>query len=171
VGQVNAPKLLLPQQQTFKKNVVAAVSFTFVKRELKVQSIERKPIILGIKQGRDYGCGTMRAVFKADGIETGDRYSVSEWWLEPNSKGPGPHSHDENDELFLVIEGQPSILVGEVWYEAPAGSFLMIPAKTIHDFENRSAALAGLFNVFIPGGFEQNMPSIVEWFQRNADAR
>jgi mannose-6-phosphate isomerase-like protein (cupin superfamily) len=142
-----------------------------VKRERKVQPVERKPIILGIKQGRDYGCGTMRAVFKADGIETGDRYSVSEWWLEPNSKGPGPHSHDENDELFLVIEGQPSILVGEVWYEAPAGSFLMIPAKTIHDFENRTAAPAGLFNVFIPGGFEKNMPGIVEWFQRNAEAR
>ncbi|PIO43409.1 cupin [Phyllobacterium zundukense] len=141
------------------------------KGRLKVEPVERKPIILGLKQGRGYDCGTMSAVFKADGIESGDRYSVSEWWLEPNSKGPGAHSHDENDELFLVIEGQPSILVGETWYESPAGSFLMIPAKTIHDFENRSAAPAGLFNVFIPGGFEKNMPSIVEWFQRGAVAR
>jgi hypothetical protein len=53
----------------------------------------------------------------------------------------------------------------------PAGSFLMIPAKTIHDFENRTAAPAGLFNVFIPGGFEKNMSSIVEWFQRSEAAR
>jgi mannose-6-phosphate isomerase-like protein (cupin superfamily) len=132
---------------------------------------ERKPIILGIGKGRGYDCGTMRAVFKADGAETGDRYSVSEWWLEPNSKGPGAHSHDENDELFLVIEGRPSILVGEVWHEAPAGTFLMIPAKTIHDFENRTAAPAALFNVFIPGGFEKNMPGIVEWFQGSTKAR
>lgn len=136
-----------------------------------MQPDERKPIILGLKQGRRYDCGTMSAVFKADGIETSDRYSVSQWWLEPHSKGPGTHSHDENDELFFVIEGQPSILVGETWHELPAGSFAMIPAKTIHDFENRTAAPAGLFNVFIPGGFEKNMPGIVEWFERSAKAR
>ncbi|WP_119270071.1 cupin domain-containing protein [Taklimakanibacter deserti] len=128
--------------------------------------VERKPIFLRPKQGRGYDCGTMRAVFKADGIETGDRYSVSEWWLEPNSKGPGAHSHDGNDELFLVIEGRPSILVDRTWHELPAGSFLMIPAGTFHDFANRTIAPAGLFNVFIPGGFERSMSSIVEWFRK-----
>lgn len=132
--------------------------------------VERKPIILGIGQGRAYDCGAMRAVFKADGIETCDRYSVSEWWLEPNSSGPGAHSHEKNDELFLVIEGRPSILVGDTWHESPAGSFLMIPAKTMHDFENRTMAPAGLFNVFIPGGFEANMPGIVAWFRSSAGA-
>jgi mannose-6-phosphate isomerase-like protein (cupin superfamily) len=135
-----------------------------------MQPFERKPIILGLKQGRGYDCGTMKAVFKADGEETYDRYSVSEWWLAPHSTGPGAHSHDANDELFLVIEGQPSILAGETWHELPGGSFAMIPAKTMHDFENRTAAPAGLFNVFIPGGFEKNMPSIVQWFQAHAKA-
>ena len=136
-----------------------------------MESGRRRPIILGAKQGRGYDCGMMNAVFKADGIETDNRYCVSEWWLAGNSKGPGAHSHDQNDELFLVIEGQPSILVGDVWHETSVGSFLMIPAKTIHDFENRTARPAGLFNVFIPGGFEQNMPSIVEWFRRSAQPR
>jgi hypothetical protein len=35
----------------------------------------------------------MRAVFRADGGETADTYSISEWWLEPGTPGPGPHSH------------------------------------------------------------------------------
>jgi mannose-6-phosphate isomerase-like protein (cupin superfamily) len=131
-----------------------------------MESVERKPIVLGPRQGRSYDCGTMSAVFKADGAETGDRFSVSEWWLDPRSTGPGAHSHDANDELFLVLEGRPSVLVGETWHDMPAGSFLMIPAKTIHDFENRTDAPAGLFNVFIPGGFETNMPAIVEWFRK-----
>jgi mannose-6-phosphate isomerase-like protein (cupin superfamily) len=131
-----------------------------------MELVERKPIILGPGQGRSYDCGAMRAVFKADGTETGDRFSVSEWWLEPHSTGPGAHSHEENDELFLVLEGRPSVLVGESWHDMPAGSFLMIPARTIHDFENRTDAPAGLFNVFIPGGFETNMPAIVEWFRK-----
>lgn len=123
--------------------------------------------MLGPEQGRVYELGKMRAVFKADGAETGDRYSVSEWWLEPHTSGPGAHSHEANDEIFLVIEGRPSVLVGDQWIDVEQGSFLRIPAGTTHDFENRSDARAGLFNVFIPGGFEQNMPAIVEWFRQN----
>lgn len=129
--------------------------------------MERKTIILGIGQGRGYDCGSMSAVFKADGLETDERYSVSEWWLEPNSKGPGAHSHEKNDEIFLVVGGCLSILAGETWHEAPAGTFLMIPAGTMHDFENRTDARAGLFNVFIPGGFERDMPAIVDWFRKS----
>lgn len=124
-------------------------------------------IVLGPEQGRIYELGKMRAVFKADGAETGDRYSVSEWWLEPHTSGPGAHFHEANDEIFFVIEGRPSLLVGDTWVDAEAGTFLRIPAGTMHDFENRTDARAGLFNVFIPGGFEQNMPSIVDWFRQN----
>jgi mannose-6-phosphate isomerase-like protein (cupin superfamily) len=106
----------------------------------------------------------MRAVFKADGEETDDRYCVSEWWLEAGEPGPGPHSHEENDELFYVIEGTMSFLAGEGLLEAPAGAFLRIPAGVTHDFENRSTERAGALNVFLPGGFEAMMPAIVAYF-------
>ena len=36
--------------------------------------------------------GRIDAVFKADGAETSAGYSISEWWLEPHTAGPGPHS-------------------------------------------------------------------------------
>ena len=130
-------------------------------------SLPEGVIFRGPGCGRTYQCGSMRAVFKADGEETGSRYSVSEWWLEPHSSGPGPHSHAENDEIFFVLEGTASILAGETWLEAPRGSFLRIGAGVTHDFENRTGAPVGLFNVFIPGGFEENMPSIVRWFAEN----
>ncbi len=128
---------------------------------------QAKPIILSSGEGRTYDCGPMTAVFKADGSETANRYSVSEWWLEPHSKGPGAHSHAANDELFLVLKGRPSVLVGDIWHEVEQGAFLRIPAGVTHDFENRTDERAGLFNVFIPGGFEENMPAIVEWFAKN----
>jgi hypothetical protein len=35
-------------------------------------------------------------------------------------------------------------------------------------FENRTARRAGALNVFIPGGFESNMPAIVEWYRAQA---
>jgi quercetin dioxygenase-like cupin family protein len=113
--------------------------------------------------GRHYDAGPMHAVFKADGDETDDRYCVSEWWLDAGQPGPGPHSHDDNEELFYVVEGEMSLLAGDDWIDAPRGSFLRIPAGVIHDFENRSDARAGVLNVFVPGGFEPLMPRIVEY--------
>jgi hypothetical protein len=47
----------------------------------------RKPKIIEPGQGRVYPMGKMTAVFKADGPETLDAYSISEWWLEPRTYG------------------------------------------------------------------------------------
>ena len=57
--------------------------------------------------------------------------------------------------------------MGEAWVTVERGTFLRIPAGTMHDFRNRSSARAGLFNVFIPGGFERTMPEIAAWFKDN----
>jgi mannose-6-phosphate isomerase-like protein (cupin superfamily) len=121
-------------------------------------------IFLGPRAGRSYQAGPMRAVFKADGEETDDRYCVSEWWLEAGEPGPGPHSHEDNVELFYVIEGTMSLLAGDTWFDAPAGSFLRIPAGVTHDFQNRGTARAGVLNMFLPGGFEVMMPAVVDYF-------
>jgi len=126
-------------------------------------------IVLGPREGRSYACGPMQAVFKADGDETGSRYSVSEWWVEPNRVGVGPHKHDANEELFYVVEGTMTFRVGEDDVDAAAGTFLRVPAGVMHGFENRTATRAGVLNVFIPGGFEAQMPSIVSWFADHPD--
>jgi mannose-6-phosphate isomerase-like protein (cupin superfamily) len=127
-------------------------------------------IFLAPGEGRHYDAGPMHAVFKADGEETADRYCVSEWWLGAGEPGPGAHSHEDNVELFYVIEGSMRFLAGDRWLDAPAGSFLRIPAGVSHDFENRSSQCAGVLNVFMPGGFEVLMPQIVDYFARQADA-
>lgn len=132
----------------------------------------RNAIILGPNEGRAYPMGRISALFKADGQETGSRYSISEWWLEPHTKGPGAHSHPE-DDIFYVIEGTMSILVGDRWTATTPGSFVLVPGGTTHDFENRGDARAGVLNFSIPGGFEPEMPGIAEWFLENppGDAR
>jgi mannose-6-phosphate isomerase-like protein (cupin superfamily) len=107
--------------------------------------------------------GRIKAVFKADGGETVGEYSISEWWLEPNTTGPGAHSHAE-DDVFYVLEGTMSVLVDDRWIDAPKGSFVLVPAGTTHDFENRGAVRAGVLNFSHPGSFEKDMPGIVQWF-------
>lgn len=128
---------------------------------------KRPPVVLQPWEGRSYRMPAMRAVFKADGEETENRYAVSEWWLEPGCDGPGAHSHEANDEIFYAIEGMPSVLVGKHWIDAPAGSCIIVPAGVTHDFANRTEQRAGLFNVFLPGGFEQSMPAILKWYAEN----
>ncbi|TYB86141.1 cupin domain-containing protein [Oceaniovalibus sp. ACAM 378] len=108
--------------------------------------------------------GRITAIFKADGEETANQCSVSEWWMEANTKGVGAHSHDHGNEIFYVLDGTMSFLVGDAWRDANKGSFIFVPAGVQHDFENRSQDRAGVLNIFAPGAFEANMPKIVEWF-------
>lgn len=123
----------------------------------------RKPIFLPPGGGRPYPMGRISSVFKADGTETESRCAISEWWLEPNTKGPGPHSHNDDDD-FYVLEGTMSILIGDRWVDAPKGSFVLAPGGLTHDFENRTSKRVGILNISTPGGFEDNMPSIAKWF-------
>jgi quercetin dioxygenase-like cupin family protein len=130
------------------------------------QKTSASVVVLHPGEGRAYPMGRISSVFKADGAETGNKYSVSEWWLEPNTKGPGIHSHPE-DDLFYVIEGVMSVYVDSRWIDAPKGSFVLVPGGVEHDFENRSDSRAGILNFAIPGDFEEEMPGIVEWFKEN----
>ena len=127
---------------------------------------ERGPIFLLPNEGRAYAMGRISAVFKADGDETQEGYSISEWWLEAHTQGPGAHSHAE-DDIFYVIEGTMSILIGDRWIDAPRGSFVLAPGGTTHDFQNRSSSRAGVLNLSIPGEFEPAMPAIAEYFAEN----
>lgn len=123
-------------------------------------------VVLFPGEGRSYPMGRISSVFKADKTEIGSKYSVSEWWLEPNTKGPGIHSHPE-DDLFYIIDGVMSVYVDGRWIDAPHGSFILIPGGVEHDFENRNDHRAGLLNFKIPGDFEEDMPGIAQWFEEN----
>lgn len=50
--------------------------------------------------------------------------------------GPPPHVHKEQEEAHFVLEGTFSFLSGDTWIEAPAGSLIFIPRRTVHTFRN-----------------------------------
>jgi hypothetical protein len=64
----------------------------------------RQPIVVPPEQGRAYAMGRIRAIFKADSDESAGRYSVSEWWLEPRTRGPGVHAHPEDHVFYVMLE-------------------------------------------------------------------
>lgn len=119
----------------------------------------RKAMVLPPDQGRLYAMGPMRAIFKADCDETAGHYSVSEWWLEPRTRGPGVHSHPE-DHVYYVIAGTLSVRTNDDWSQAPQGSYAFIPGGMPHDFENQGSVPAGFITFNSPGGFEERMADI-----------
>lgn len=129
----------------------------------------RRTVILGPGEGRTYPMGDVSAVVKADEGETDQRYSISEWWMEPRTKGPGPHSHPE-DDVFYVLGGILHVFADDDWHEAPAGSIVVVPGGTVHDFQNRGDERAGFLNVSAPGGFEAQLGGIAEWFRDRSEA-
>lgn len=126
----------------------------------------RSAVVLPQGDGRLYSMGRISALFKADGDETLNQYSISEWWLEANTQGPGAHSHPE-DDVFYVIEGTMSFFIKDKWVDAPKGTFVLVPGGETHNFENHSEQRAGVLNFSIPGDFERNMPGIAQWYAEN----
>jgi mannose-6-phosphate isomerase-like protein (cupin superfamily) len=133
----------------------------------KKNEAANKVIELGAGEGRCYEMGKLTALFKADEEDTRAAYCISEWRIEPGFDGVGAHSHEANDEVFIVLEGTPDILVGNGWRTYQVETFVRIPRGMTHDFRNMSGRPARLLNIFIPGGFERDMPKIVEWFAQN----
>ncbi len=125
----------------------------------------RKTLIVKPGEGRIYGMGRMRARFLADD-ETCGHYSISEWWLEPRTPGPGVHQHDD-DHIFYVVAGALSLFVDGAWTILERGGCALIPGDTPHDFQNRGLEECGFLSINTPGGFEHALPGIVGWFKDN----
>jgi quercetin dioxygenase-like cupin family protein len=129
---------------------------------VSIPDSSRKVLVVRPDQGRKYHMGRMRAVFFADGAETNARYSISEWWLEPRTRGPGTHSHPE-DHIFYILSGTVSLLIDGERTDAPRGSYALIPGGVRHDFENHGTDECGFISINAPAGFEQMMPRIVQY--------
>jgi mannose-6-phosphate isomerase-like protein (cupin superfamily) len=149
---------------------------TAAKKKPKTKTSTKKPsgakkarpgVHLQPNKGRVYAMGPVQAIFKADGAETNGAYSISEWWLDPKTKGPGAHSHPD-DDVFYVLEGTMSIMIDTQWIDAPKGSFVIAPGGMKHNFENRTTKRAGMLNLSIPGDFEPHMTGIAEWFRNRS---
>jgi mannose-6-phosphate isomerase-like protein (cupin superfamily) len=52
----------------------------------------------------------------------------------------GDHGHEEVEETFFFIEGEATMLVNDVPYDAEAGDAFRVDPKEKHNIENRSEA-------------------------------
>jgi mannose-6-phosphate isomerase-like protein (cupin superfamily) len=90
--------------------------------------------------------------FLATTVETAGRYSflVND---VPVGGGPRPHVHQEADEWFYVLHGNPVVHVDDRAFTLAEGDFVHIPMGTTHWFEVLDAPIKVLAG-YCPAGEE-----------------
>ncbi len=88
-------------------------------------------------------------------LETDESYGMVEIVTPAGVQGPPPHFHKAESEFFLIIKGTLDVMRDGVWSRAAAGSFVELPANTVHTFVNESAEDAVWLTGWRPKGFEK----------------
>jgi quercetin dioxygenase-like cupin family protein len=86
---------------------------------------------------------------RASASDTGGSFEIIEY---EGPAVPPPHIHREHDEIFYILEGRFSFVIGHATQEVGVGSLVWIPRGTRHGFNVQSGSRALLFT--IPAGLE-----------------
>ena len=91
---------------------------------------------------------------KARTENTGGTFTMLEVTVGPK-EGPPLHLHHREDEMWYVLDGMFRFIAEESIFEAPTGSFVFVPRRTAHCFQNMGVEPATVLVMFTPSGMER----------------
>jgi mannose-6-phosphate isomerase-like protein (cupin superfamily) len=106
--------------------------------------------------------GPSAVTIKATGEDTAGSLYLGEAVAQPGFAGPPPHRHRHLHDMFYVLEGVLTVMLGEETLKLEAGSFVCVPPGTVHTFSNRSEERARFLNFNTPAGWENYMRDLGE---------
>jgi quercetin dioxygenase-like cupin family protein len=77
----------------------------------------------------------------------------------PRRSGPPPHVHDRLHEFFYLLDGEIRFQLGSETRTASAGSFISIPAGTVHGFAVVTET-SRVLNMYTPAGFVEQISAL-----------
>lgn len=80
-----------------------------------------------------------RTIVKAAEAETRGAYALRDNSAPAGYNAVPFHLHREAEEAFYVLEGELTVFTEGRTLAAPAGSFVLIPRRTVHSLANRGA--------------------------------
>lgn len=104
-------------------------------------------------EGRRLSLGASGVVVKASG-DNAESGSVFEFTVAPGFD-VGAHRHELVEEFFYVADGELELRVGSTQRSCPAGSFMFVPRRTVHQFINKGTEPARLLIFVTPTGHEK----------------
>ena len=112
----------------------------------------------GLKQGDARWFFGMLATIRATAADTDGQYTLVEV-VAPPGLAALLHVHHNEDEAFLILEGDVVLYVGDERIEATAGRFAFGPRDVPHRFEVGPAGARMLW-VLTPAGFEDFVEAV-----------
>jgi quercetin dioxygenase-like cupin family protein len=91
-------------------------------------------------------------VLKVTGAETAGHYAIAEVTSTPEGFVP-LHVHNNEDEAFLIMDGEVDFTVGGRIFSAGPGAFVFGPRGVPHSYKVKTPS-ARLMMIFSPAGFE-----------------
>ena len=89
----------------------------------------------------------------ADSASTGGAYVVVHTICPPGG-GPPPHTHTREDELFFVIEGELTFMLGDQQIKAGPGTLVYGKRGEKHTFRNATDKSARFLITAVPAGID-----------------
>lgn len=74
--------------------------------------------------------------------------------------GPPPHLHANEDEFFVVVEGEYEIFDGEHWHKLRQGEYMHAPKGKVHTFRNSGSTAGKILGMASPGGLDEYLEAI-----------
>jgi len=65
-------------------------------------------------------------------------YDISRNAIQPGKRGSPPHSHEHAEQLFYILRGKGTMLLGEEEHKITEGDMIHLPPNTRHQISNGS---------------------------------
>jgi len=101
--------------------------------------------------------------FKLETEHTGGTFSLA-LAETPPGVSPPPHVHHSDDELFLILEGEISVLSRDGWIAVTPGTVVYLPRGVPHTFRNTGTKPSRHWVLTLPSGFDQFYRQAAELF-------
>lgn len=101
--------------------------------------------------------------FRVCSDNTADRVGIFEYEVPSKAIGAAVHIHKKMEEIFYVIEGEVSLIIGSEHIVGKAGDVILIPRGTIHGFSNKGEKPLKILIMFSPALKQE------EFFRKFAD--
>jgi quercetin dioxygenase-like cupin family protein len=106
--------------------------------------------------------GPLGAALMLGGDQTGGRLSLLEHPLAPRALGSPLHTHRDEDEYSVVLDGVVGVQIGKQAIDATPGTVLVKPRGVPHAFWNPGDQPARLLEIISPAGFEQYFADLAD---------
>jgi quercetin dioxygenase-like cupin family protein len=101
-----------------------------------------------------FGPGGERYLNKLSGAETGGAFLLTEIEIPPDA-GPPLHRHTNEDESFVILEGELTFWLGGKTMRAAPGTVIFAPRDVPHTFKNCTSSPARAAVLVSPPGVER----------------